>query len=403
MASSTGTTPFRLNLHVDDVGHTLILGPTGAGKSTLLATIASQFDRYPNSQIFVFDKGYSMYALTEASYYGVHYDLGVLGTEMGGLCPLADIDTEEERAWAVEFLDTLLQLQCERNKADQISATDRNLLREGVSILANSTTRADQRTITHFLNTVQSNKVRTLLQYYQVGDGAGGLYLDGDSNQIQYADMVTFEIEDLMNIGDPVMIPVLLFLFHQIEKRLTGRPTLLIIDEAWLALSKPVFAEKIKEWLKVFRKANCAVVLATQQISDLEGSPILSALVENCPTKIYLPNPEANTEKTRRMYQDVMGLNDKQIDLIRTARRKREYYYVSSMGKRLFNLGLGPIALSFVGAGAKEDIARVRELKNLHGKIWPAYWLRDRIGYDYGKTWLDQHNVRYGTTEVMPR
>ena len=46
MQVASGSTPFRLNLHVDDVGHTLIFGPTGSGKSTLLALIAAQFRRY---------------------------------------------------------------------------------------------------------------------------------------------------------------------------------------------------------------------------------------------------------------------------------------------------------------------------------------------------------------------
>ena len=35
-AATTGATPFRFNLHVSDLGHTLIVGPSGAGKSTAL-------------------------------------------------------------------------------------------------------------------------------------------------------------------------------------------------------------------------------------------------------------------------------------------------------------------------------------------------------------------------------
>lgn len=402
MASSVGTTPFRMNLHVDDVGHTLILGPTGAGKSTLLATIVSQFDRYPDSQIFVFDKGYSMLPLTMASRNAIHYDLGKLGTdEMGGLCPLAEIDNEADRAFAIELFDTLIQLQIERNNAERISATDRNLMREAINILAESTTRPEQRTMTNFLSTVQSNQVRTLLSYYRIGESVGGMCLDGSSNDIEYKDLVTFEIEDLLRFGDETVVPVLLFLFHQIEKRLKGAPSLLVIDEAWLALSKPVFADKIREWLKVFRKANCAVVLATQEVGDIAASPIISTLVESCPTKIYLANPEANTERSRKLYQDVFGLSDTQISLIANMTRKRQYYFVNPQGRRVFDLGLGPIALSFVGAGAKEDLKRVRELHGEYGETWPAYWLSERISSETGKLWLNMNNKRYGAKEVM--
>ena len=40
-AKTEGSTPFRFSLHVGDVGHTLIVGPTGAGKSVLLALAAT--------------------------------------------------------------------------------------------------------------------------------------------------------------------------------------------------------------------------------------------------------------------------------------------------------------------------------------------------------------------------
>jgi type IV secretory pathway VirB4 component len=75
MQVASGSTPFRLNLHVDDVGHTLIFGPTGSGKSTLLALIAAQFRRYAGAQVFAFDKGRSLLPLTLASG-GDHYEVG---------------------------------------------------------------------------------------------------------------------------------------------------------------------------------------------------------------------------------------------------------------------------------------------------------------------------------------
>ena len=56
-AATSGTTPFRCNLHVGDVGHTLILGPTGAGKSVLLSHIANSALRYKDAQVYIFDKG----------------------------------------------------------------------------------------------------------------------------------------------------------------------------------------------------------------------------------------------------------------------------------------------------------------------------------------------------------
>src|SRR3712207_9336325 len=51
-----GNTPFRLNLHFGDVGHTIIIGPTGAGKSVLLATLHAQFLAYPKAKVIAFDR-----------------------------------------------------------------------------------------------------------------------------------------------------------------------------------------------------------------------------------------------------------------------------------------------------------------------------------------------------------
>jgi type IV secretion system protein VirB4 len=393
-AASVGTTPFRLNLHVDDVGHTIILGPTGSGKSTLLALIASQFERYNESQIFAFDKGYSMYALTEACHDAIHYDLGTLA-DKGGLCPLAEIDTEQDRGWAYDFIDTLMDLQLEDNRSDRLGAEDRGLIRQAINILGDSSKSSPERTMTSFISTVQSRPARELLKYYQIGNGAGGNFLDGKKNDIEYRSFVTFEIQDLMAFGKNIVIPVLLYLFRQIEKRLTGKPSLLIIDEAWLALSTPVFAEKIKEWLKVFRKANCAVILATQNVSDVADSTLASAVVESCPTKIFLPNPEARNEHAAELYRKTFGLNETQTELIAGAARKRQYYLASPAGRRLFELGLGPVALSFVGAGAKEDIKRIKGLKREFGGVWPYYWLKERNLAKEAEGWLSGHKTKH--------
>jgi type IV secretion system protein VirB4 len=392
-AATVGTTPFRLNLHVDDVGHSLILGPTGAGKSTLLATLVSQFERYNGSQVFAFDKGYSMYALACACFDAVHYDLGDFA-KSGGLCPLADLDSEGDRGWANDYINTLIELQLEDNKTDSISSEDRNLIREAIKILGDSTSNSGDRTITNYISTVQSAKARSLLQYYQIGGGSGGDFLDGAKNEINYKSLVVFEIQELMQYGKNVVVPVLLYLFRQIEKRLTGRPSLLIIDEAWLALSTPVFSGKIKEWLKVLRKSNCAVILATQNVADIAESDITSALVESCPTKIFLPNPDARTRTSSELYEKVFGLNERQIAIIASAARKSQYYAVSPVGRRLFELGLGPVALSFVGAGSKEDIARINDLRTEHGDEWVHHWLVGRGLRAEADAWLKGYEMR---------
>ncbi len=193
-----------------------------------------------------------------------------------------------------------------------------------------------------------------------------------------------FEIEELMKLGEKNLLPALLYLFHRVEKSFKGQPSLLVLDEAWIMLSHPVFKEKIREWLKVLRKANCAVWLATQSLSDAKSSGIMDVLSESCPTMCFLPNYKATQAGHLEAYQG-LGCNDRQIQIIQQAIPKQEYYFVSPEGCRLVKLAPGPLALSFVGASGKEDIAAIKRLQALHpGQTWVEKWMEQR-GVDYEK------------------
>lgn len=204
-----------------------------------------------------------------------------------------------------------------------------------------------------------------------------GKLLDAPADSMTLEKYTVFEIEDLMNLGEANLIPVLLYIFHRIEKAFKGQPSMLILDEAWIMLGHPVFQQKIREWLKVLRKANCAVVLATQSLSDARNSGILDVLSESCPTKIFLPNQDAEKETQKGLYHG-LGLNSTQVKIIAQARPKREYYVTSSQGCRLINLSLSPLALSFAGVSGKEDIAAIKNLINEYGPEWPTQWLHVR-------------------------
>lgn len=364
MQVASGSTPFRLNLHSGDVGHTLIFGPTGSGKSTLLALIAAQFRRYQAAQLFAFDKGRSILPLTLAVG-GDHYDVGA--GEGLTFCPLSSLDDAGDRAWAAEWLETLIALQGVKITPDHRNAISRQL---GLMV------QTERRSLSDFVSGVQLREIKDALLHYTV-DGPMGHLLDAEQDGLTLSSFQTFEIEALMNMGERNLVPVLLYLFRRIEKRLTGAPSLIILDEAWLMLGHPVFRDKIREWLKVLRKANCAVVLATQSISDAERSGIIDVLKESCPTKICLPNGAAREPGTREFYERI-GFNDRQIEIVAGAMPKREYYVVSPDGRRLFDMALGPVTLSFVGASGKDDLGRIAALHQQFGNHWPAHWLSER-------------------------
>lgn len=366
MQVASGSTPFRLNLHVDDVGHTLVFGPTGSGKSTLLALITAQFRRYAGAQVFAFDKGRSIQPLTLAVG-GDHYAVGAGEGDTLSFCPLADLSTDGDRAWASEWIETLIALQ-----GVQITPDHRNAISRQIGLMAD----ARGRSLSDFVSGVQLREIKDALHHYTV-DGPMGQLLDAEEDGLALGAFQTFEIEELMNMGERNLVPVLLYLFHRIEKRLTGAPSLIILDEAWLMLGHPTFRDKIREWLKVLRKANCAVLLATQSISDAERSGIIDVLKESCPTKICLPNGAARESGTREFYERI-GFNERQIEIVATALPKREYYVVSPVGRRLFDMALGPLALAFAGASGKEDLKRIAELRGAHASSWPVEWLKER-------------------------
>jgi type IV secretion system protein VirB4 len=359
-ARTEGSTPFRFSLHVGDVGHTLVVGPTGAGKSVLLALMALQFRRYAGAQIFAFDFGGSIRAAALAMG-GDWHDLGGAlsedASEPVALQPLVLIDDAVERGWAAEWTAAILA-------REKISITPevKDHLWSALSSLASAP--IGERTLTGLSVLLQSSGLKRALQPYCLG-GPYGRLLDAEAERLGEASVQAFETEGL--IGTGAAAAVLAYLFHRIEGRLDGRPTLLIIDEGWLALDDENFADQLREWLKTLRKKNASVVFATQSLSDIDGSAIAPAIIESCPTRLFLPNERAIEPQIAAIYRR-FGLNDRQIEILARATPKRDYYCQSRRGNRLFDLGLGEVALAFAAASSKADQALIEQVLTEHGR-----------------------------------
>lgn len=365
-----GSTPFRLSLHVGDVGHTLVVGPTGAGKSVLLALMALQFRRYERSQIFAFDFGGSIRASALAM--GGWHDLGgglTEGSEVSvSLQPLARIDDAYERSWAADWIAAILM-----REGMTITPEVKEHIWTALTSLASAP--VSERTITGLLVLLQSNDLKQALRPYCIG-GAYGRLLDAEAEHLGHADVQAFEIEGLVSTG--AAPAVLAYLFHRIGDRLDGRPTLLIIDEGWLALDDEGFANQLREWLKTLRKKNASVIFATQSLSDIDGSNIAPAIIESCPTRLLLPNERAIEPQITAIYRR-FGLNDRQIEILARATPKRDYYCQSRRGNRLFELGLSEVGLALCAASSKTDQTRIADLVAEHGQAgFLAAWLRER-------------------------
>ncbi|MEJ0024953.1 MAG: conjugal transfer protein TrbE [Rhizomicrobium sp.] len=376
-AETSGSTPFRFSTHVGDVGHTLIVGPTGAGKSVLLALMAMQFRRYARAQVYIFDKGNSARAAVLAMG-GAHHELGSDGALT--FQPLIGIDDPAERSWAAEWVGTLLD-----HEKIALTPEVKESLWSALTSLASAPTA--ERTLTGLSVLLQSNALKSALLTYTL-EGPFGRLLDAAEDNLALADLQCFETENLLHQSS-VVLPVLTYLFHRLEARFTGRPTLLILDEAWVYLDNPLFAARIREWLKVLRKKNVSVVFATQSLADIANSSIAPAIIESCPQRIFLPNERAVEPQSRTAYEQ-FGLNDRQIELVSRAVPKRQYYLQSRRGNRLFELGLGPIALAFCAASSPAEQAIIERVRGVSAPDAFAASFLDARGLDWASSLLDQ-------------
>ena len=366
--TASGGTPFRVVLHNGDVGHTFIGGPTGAGKSVLLGMIATSHFRYPNARFFGFEKGESMLALCLAAG-GLHYnflDDDTSSHSSIGFAPFSQLDRLTDRVWAVDYVETILTLHGVKVDID-IGAE----ITRAIGLL--QTRPVDMRSFTDLNQLIQIRAVKQVLALYE-NTLAGGM-LNSRSDTVSTSRFTVFEMEKLMDMNDKHVVPVLLYLFRMIERTLDGSPTIICLDEAWLMLQHPMFEDKLKEWFKVLRKANALVIFATQELQDVASSPIASTIFSSCQTKILLPNASAEMEENKRLYKSI-GLTDREIQLLTLATPKRDYFFTGPAGRRLFQMELGPLALSFLAASGADDRKVVKELHRLHGDKWVMHWLK---------------------------
>ena len=381
---TSGSTPFRFNLHVGDNGNTMILGPVRTGKSTLLSLIIAQWFRYKGSKVFVFDKGRSTLPLCYATN-GTFYDFFNEKQSEIRLQPLANIGgSEYDRAWAQSWLEDI----CAINGV-KVDVAVSKIIHSAINKVA-SVDNPKRWRMDELHSACQGNEqVSEAIRKYT--DAGNYSFLDGDNDPIQLSNFTVFEMEKLMGLqDDKLLIPVLSYLVYKIKQQLTGAPTLIVFDEIFLYIQHPIFADYIKEMIKTLNKLNVTIIFATQQASDLFKSSIKEVLIENCATMVLLPNTKANSDSFIQYYID-LGLNRKQIEMIANGIPQRDYLTISSNGVREFELGLDetPATLATIGRTSKEDLDAAIRIKAEYGDEFAMHWLNYCELEDYAKVLKD--------------
>jgi type IV secretion system protein VirB4 len=350
ICSTASKTAFFLNLNVGDLGHAFIFGPAGAGKSTLLSLIVSQFLKYKKANVIILDKDKSARGITMACG-GVYAEPG--GADVA-FQPLRDLESDVELSWANEFIKLLLEMQgitCDAVMSEAIVAALKQI---------RSDKAPGRRTLSTFQQYVNYtspesglNIIRTGIQPYTI-NGEYGRIFDADDTRLSLSKWVMIEMGTLMKMGSAAVTPALMFLFHFIEKMYTKPngdptydPTLLVLDEAWVFLDNDYFARKIEEWLVTLRKKRVFCIFATQEVSKAANCRLRTTIVSQCLTKIYLADPNAQSAIIAEYYR-FFGLEDHEIAALSHARMKRDYFYKSPKGSRLFELNLDEFQLALL-------------------------------------------------------
>ncbi|MDH7637789.1 VirB4 family type IV secretion/conjugal transfer ATPase [Sphingomonas oryzagri] len=300
---TTSATPYFFNFHEGDLGNFTVIGPSGSGKTVVLNFLAAQAQKFgPRTILFDKDRGAEIFLRA----CGGHYAQLQPG-QPTGFNPLALADTPVNRAFLRDWLGVMLAAE----GPDELAA---------IAGAVDACMEADPgfRRLRYFRELLSGSRRP------EAGDLASRLdpWINGGEhawlfdNAVDALDLdartLGFDMTALLD-SPTLRTPTMLYLFHRVDERLDGEPTMILIDEGWKALDDPVFAARIRDWLKTLRKRNALVGFATQSARDALDSRISAAIVEQTATMIFTPNPRARPED----YCEGFGLSDHELELIR--------------------------------------------------------------------------------------
>lgn len=299
-------TPYFYNLHVQDVGHTLVLGATGAGKSFLLNFLVTHLQQYDPMTV-VLDLGHSyrkLATLLDGSYLE-------LGLRQQGVT-INPFDLTDPSPEQLHFLHAFTRVLLEGDDGYRLSdLEDRETYDavENLFVLDRSQRRLF--TLANLLPRALSGRLHKWVE--------GGRYaslFDNARDTLSVERLQVFDFES-MRAYPSLLEPLLFYVLHRVSERVldpaeTGTLKVCVMDEAWRLIQHPTLRGYVLEALKTWRKRNAAMLLATQSIDDFASVDLLRTVVESCPTRLLLANPSLD----RRQYAELFQMNEAELELL---------------------------------------------------------------------------------------
>lgn len=366
LLQTTSATPFFFNFHASgsgggDLGNFTVIGPSGSGKTVVMNFLAAQAQKYnPRTILFDKDRGAEVFVRGIGGTYS-----RVAAGHPTGFNPLALPDSPANRAFLRDWLGVLLAATGPEELATIAGAVDAAYAYD-----------ASLRRLSHFRELLSGSRrpqpgdLASRLEAW-IGTGEHGWLFDNAEDRLDLsARTLGFDMTALLETPR-LRTPVMMYLFHRIEERLDGHPTMILIDEGWKALDDEVFAARIRDWLKTLRKRNALVGFATQSARDALDSRIATALVEQTATMVFMPNARARAED----YCEGFGLTYHELDLIRSLPAHSRCFLIrqpdASVVVRLDLSGM-PEVLTLL-SGRESTVRRLDALRGQYGDA-PAGW-----------------------------
>ena len=363
---TTSSTPYFFNLHSGDLGNFTLIGPSGSGKTVVLNFLIAQAQKfYPRTFFFDKDRGAEIFIRA----IGGHYDVLRPGAPTG-FNPLQLPENATNQAFLRQWLSQILT-----PAGGQLTADENAIISSAVD--ANFSQPAEYRQLRYLVELlaggarpVRGDLASRLAPWYGAGEHAW--LFDNPTDQLNL-DTRTAGFDMTALLDNPALrTPAMMYLFHRVDERLDGSPSMIVIDEGWKALDDDVFVHRLKDWMKTIRKRNGVVGFATQSASDAIESKIAATIIEQSATQLFMSNPKAQASD----YCGGFGLTAHELDLVRSLPEHLRCVLIKQGGTSVvarLDMGNMPDAITVL-SGREASVRKLDELRRVHGDA-PSEWL----------------------------
>jgi type IV secretion system protein TrbE len=173
--------------------------------------------------------------------------------------------------------------------------------------------------------------------------GAYGDMFDNEEDTLSFASLQSFDFSGL-DAFPLVLEPLLFYVLHRATAAIESAPPsqlkLFVLDEAWRFIRDATVKAYVTEALKTWRKRNASVLLATQSSQDVVDADLLRTIVESCPTKVFLANPDLDAARAKELFH----LNDVETGRIMNLQPRRQFLLKRPDASKVLELAVDPRA-----------------------------------------------------------